>query len=149
MKHRILTITALLLTITFCAIAQEQVQLRFGLPEGVIARLGNGELGQVKYSPDGMQLAVATSIGTWIYDTTTWQPIHLLTDNTTHINDLIYHPTKNTLAISDDMKGVISLWNADEGKHIRNYLFYLTSRIWHSTVMGRGLYSRHFSEKST
>lgn len=115
MKHRILTtITALLLIITPISIAQETL----GLPDGAIARCGNGRLGHVQYSPDGTQLAVASSIGIWIYDTTTWQSIHLLTKNDVGTLTFDYHPKKNAL-VSYENDGTINLWNTVEGKLTR------------------------------
>lgn len=110
----ITTIAALLLIVAPVSIAQET----FGLPKGAIARFGKGGLGDVQYSSDGTQLAVATSIGTWIYDTTTWQPIHLLTKNDVGTLCFDYHPKKNTLVSYED-DGTINLWNTDEGKLIR------------------------------
>ena len=38
------------------------------LPEGAITRFGKGTINDIKFSPDGTQFAVATTIGVWIYD---------------------------------------------------------------------------------
>ncbi len=38
------------------------------LPDGAIARLGRGGLRNISFSPDGRYLAIATSIGCWLYD---------------------------------------------------------------------------------
>ena len=44
----------------------------FSLPEGALARLGKGSIGRgdraLAWSPDGTRLAVASSIGIWLYD---------------------------------------------------------------------------------
>lgn len=119
MKHhiRILTITALLLISTVSSIAQNKPS-NLKLPKGVIARLGNGEIYDIHYSPDGKQLAIGSSVGTWIYDTATWQPIHLLTKNDIASTHFAYHPTENTLATFDS-DYTINLWNTDEGIRIR------------------------------
>lgn len=118
MKHRTLTITALLLIIACSSIAQEQTPSDLKLPKGAIARLGKGKLRSVQYSPDGTQLAVGSTIGTWIYDTTTWQPINLLTKNDVGATHFDYHPTDNTL-VTYDSDYTINLWKTDEGKRIR------------------------------
>ena len=118
MTHRTLTITVLLLIIACSSIAQEQTPSTFGLPEGVIARFGKGHLTHVQYSPDGTQLAVGSSIGTWIYDTTTWQPVHLLTKNDVGVDHFTYHPMKNIL-VSYENDFTINLWRTDEGKLVR------------------------------
>ena len=66
-----------LLICCFSAIAQDYTQ--FGLPEGAIARLGKGELGEIHFSPDGSRLAVSSSIGIWFYDPQTGEALDLLT----------------------------------------------------------------------
>ena len=42
---------------------------RWNLPEGALVRLGKGSVREVLYSPDGTLLAVYSSIGIWLYDT--------------------------------------------------------------------------------
>ena len=49
---------------------------QWSLPENVKARLGKGEItGNVAYSPDGTRLAIAGSIGIWIYDAHTGEEV--------------------------------------------------------------------------
>ena len=54
----------------------------FHLPEGALARLGNGIVAghsrSVVYSPDGTRLAVASSVGIWLFDTDTGDEVALL-----------------------------------------------------------------------
>ena len=51
-----------------------------GLSEGARQRIGKGTLsGRVVYSPDGTRLAVASSIGVWIYDANTGEELALFT----------------------------------------------------------------------
>ena len=53
------------------------------LPEGATARLGKGRIsGEIAYSPDGTRLAVAGSIGIWLYDAQTGEALDLLTGHT-------------------------------------------------------------------
>ena len=42
---------------------------RWNLPKDAKARLGKGRANDSAYSPDGKRLAVASSIGIWLYDT--------------------------------------------------------------------------------
>ena len=49
-----------------------QEYTRWNLPQGAIARLGKGKINQVKYSPDGNTIAVASSIG---FGSTTRTPV--------------------------------------------------------------------------
>lgn len=68
-----------LLTILICCFstaAEDYTQL--SLPEGAIARLGKGELGQIHFSPDGSLLAVSSSIGIWLHDPHTGEELDLL-----------------------------------------------------------------------
>ncbi len=48
----------------------------------LIARLGRGYVQSAAWSPDGMRLAVAGSIGAWVYDASDWdaEPVLLETD---------------------------------------------------------------------
>ena len=41
------------------------------LPESAKFRLGKGKLHDIKYTPDGNRIAVATDIGIWIYEAQT------------------------------------------------------------------------------
>ena len=52
------------------------------LPEGATARLGKGWITEIAYSPDGTRLAVAGSIGIWLYDAQTGEALDLLTGHT-------------------------------------------------------------------
>ena len=56
--------------------AQDNPQI--GLPEGAIARIGKGSVGEVHFSPDGSQLAISTSIGIWFHDPQTGKALELL-----------------------------------------------------------------------
>ena len=49
----------------------------WALPEGAIARLGRGREPDMAFSPDGQSLAIATSLGFWLYDLATLSPIAL------------------------------------------------------------------------
>ena len=46
--------------------AQDYTQL--WLPEGVKARIGKGDINDIRFSPDGNVVAVAGSIGIWLYN---------------------------------------------------------------------------------
>ena len=40
----------------------------WALPAGAIARLGKGDISDVKLSPDGTYFVVGTGVGLWWYD---------------------------------------------------------------------------------
>ena len=50
---------------------------KWALPEGAIARLGRGSVGDTAFSPDGQYFAVGTWIGLWLYELPTLSPIAL------------------------------------------------------------------------
>ena len=94
---------------------------RWGLPEGAKARLGKGDIFQIAYAPDGAQLAVASSIGIWLYDTTTLQEVALLTGHTDKVISVAFSPAGNSIATGSD-EGTIRLWDA----HTRSLIQTLT-----------------------
>ena len=87
----------------------------FSLPEGAKARLGQGWINELKYSPDGTRLAVASSIGVWLYDAQTYEEIALLTEHTQGVNSIAFSPNSGTLA-SGGRNGTIRLWDAVTGE---------------------------------
>ena len=83
----------------FAPHASAQYYTRWSLPEGAKARLGKGEItGNIVYSPDGTRLAVASSIGIWLYETQTYQEVALLTGHTATLKSVAFSPDGKTLA---------------------------------------------------
>ena len=92
--------------------AQEAMQ--WHLPEDAKARLGKGKINEIQYSSDGAILVVATGIGIWLYDATTYQEIGLLTAHTSAVKCLAFSPDGHLLASADDA-GTILLWHRSTG----------------------------------
>ena len=92
--------------------AQESTQ--WNLPEDAKARLGKGKISEIQYSSDGALLVVATGIGIWIYDTTTYQEVALLTAHTSAVKCLVFSPDGHILA-SGGEDGTILLWHRSTG----------------------------------
>ncbi len=77
----------------------------WNLPDGATARVGKGRLSSSKkavaFSPDGRLIAVARSIGVWIYDAKTSRPLALLPSERGKINSMSFSPDGTTLAVSE------------------------------------------------
>ncbi|RKU16939.1 hypothetical protein C6500_17095 [Candidatus Poribacteria bacterium] len=78
------------------AISEQSTQWR--LPEGAKARLGKGLINDISYSPDGKTLAVASSIGVWIYDAQTGEELDLLTGQKAWVLGVVFSPDGKQLA---------------------------------------------------
>ena len=104
---------------TFAFNIYAQDYTRWSLPEGAKARLGKGHLaGVIAYSPDGELLAVASSIGIWIYDSDTGATLDLLTASTS-VSTVVFSPAGRTLAAGSwDDGGIVRLWEVATGQVI-------------------------------
>lgn len=90
-----------------------------GLPDGAKARLGKSTIAwgnSIALSPDGTQLAVATTIGVWIYDTDTSKELALLTGHTDTVTSVAFSTDGKTLA-TGSADTTIRLWDTGTGKH--------------------------------
>ena len=123
-------VALLLVCVLFVQDSRAQDYTRWGLPEGALARLGKGHIGQIAYSPDGTRLAVDSRIGIWLYDAHTGTEVALLVetdpvitvtevglrvdDYTEYVNSLSFSPDGSTLASVS--QGEIRLWDVVSGQ---------------------------------
>ena len=85
------------------------------LPEGAKARIGKGGVYEIAYTPDSTKLAVASTIGIWIYDARTGESIRLLTGHTDYVRCVAFSPDGRTL-VSGSYDGTIRLWDVGTGE---------------------------------
>ena len=100
---------------------------KWNLPEGAKRRLGKGGLTDMKVSPDGTHIAIASSSGIWLYDVNAKQEMNgtessLLTGHKGIVKQLTFSPDGKVFA-SMGVDKTIRLWETNNGK----LLFTLTT----------------------
>jgi len=106
---------AIILFITAIILCSFPSQLS-ALPEGAVARLGKGSVSEVAFSPDGSILAVASSIGVWLYDAHTYAEIGLMESNA-WVASIAFSPDGSLLA-SGSWDNTIKLWDVKSRTNI-------------------------------
>ena len=91
------------------------------LPEGVKARIGKGTVKDLAYSPDSTILAVASSTGTWLYDSNSGNELALLTKNREGTNSVSFSHDGKTLAAACGNK-LVRLWNVETRKLMHTFM---------------------------
>ena len=113
-KRYVLCVGFLLSVILLLPDGFAQGTTRWELPQGAKARYGKGWINDITFSPDGTQLAVATTIGIWIYDVLTGREVKLLTGEMKGANAISYSPTGDILAGAHSDR-TVRLWNVRTG----------------------------------
>ena len=114
-KSLFLTSILLFISVMFLTSSFAQDAPQWHLPEGVKARIGKGRVEDVALSPDGTQLAVAATIGVWLYEAQTGAEIALLTGHTRSAESVAYSPDGKTLASGSGRE--IRLWDPSTQEH--------------------------------
>ena len=78
------------------------------LPDGAIARLGQGLIFDMAFSPDKASLAVGTRVGVWMYELDTMQPVTLFETKRGMISNVVLSPDGKWVATSN-ADGIINV----------------------------------------
>ena len=109
-KVSIFIFFSMLVLTSFATNVFAQRPSQFDLPRGAVARLGKGWIKDIRFSPNSRELAVATTIGIWIYDVATGDERALLKGLIGGANAIAYSPDKPTLAAAHEDR-IVYLWD--------------------------------------
>ncbi|MCG9128500.1 PD40 domain-containing protein [Candidatus Poribacteria bacterium] len=115
--NRILVLIPVFLLFSYNCFSEDYAT--WNLPEDALARLGKGEINQITYSPDSKYIAIASSIGLWIYDSNSGQPVDLITASRKNFKSVVYSPDGKTIAAGS--LGVVYVWDTSK-RELKNTL---------------------------
>ena len=90
---------------------------KWELPKEAKVRLGKGDIKRIRFSPDGNELAVASSIGIWMYSVATGDEIALLTGHTADVRNIAFSPDGRILASAGNDR-TLRLWDTNTGQQL-------------------------------
>ncbi len=88
----------------------------WALPEGAIARLGQGLVENLVFSPDGHYLAMGTRVGLWWYEVETMSPVALWGAER-GVFAATFSPNRKWIAICD-WENIIEVWDIQQGLRV-------------------------------
>ena len=118
MKTR-LSLILTFVTLVFLSNTFAQRNAEPQLPEGVKTYIkSSGRItGNMQYSPDGKDLAVASDMGIWLYDARTGAEVALLSGHNGEVKSIAYSPDGKMLA-SAGLDETVRLWNPKTGENL-------------------------------
>ena len=84
----------------------------WALSEGAVARLGQGMVETLAFSPEGHYLAVGTRVGLWLYEVETMAPVALW-DTERGVFGVTFSPNGKWIA-TGDWDGLIKVWDLQQ-----------------------------------
>ena len=118
MLNSVLISFLVIFTFTPTILAQDSPQ--WHLPDRVKARYGKGNVHEIKYSPDGTMMAVASAIGIWIYDVQTTEARHLLSGHTRAVRSIDFN-ADGTQIVSGSVDETVRVWDVAMGIEVNMF----------------------------
>ena len=111
---------------------------QWNLPEGAVRRIGKGTASDVAYASDGQRFAVASSIGIWIYDARTFNPVRLIEEDTGWIKCVSFSPDGNTILSGGGggMDKSLRLWDVNTGSLLKTFIVKPANKLTYSEIYG-------------
>ena len=111
-KTHLLGFTILLIALLVLSNVFAQDYTQWRLPEGAKARFGKGWINDIKFSPTGDLVSVATTIGVWTYDVHSGKEVNLFTGDMGGANAISYTSDGGTLAAAH-WNRTVGLWDVN------------------------------------
>ena len=99
--------------------ADTHTEVETGTRNQPIARLGNGTISEIVYSPDGKLIAVAGAIGTWLYDVETLAEVGMISGGA---GVIAFSPDGRTLVSANWLDRTVQLWDVSTQKRVGGFL---------------------------
>ena len=91
------------------------------LPPGAVARFEKGGISDVAVSPDENLIAIASSLGVWLYDAHTKDFVSLVAvEGTGLLSKVVFSPDGTRIA-AGDWDGKTTLWDINTGTALATY----------------------------
>jgi WD40 repeat protein len=85
-----------------------------------IRRIGNGTINMLRVSPDGKSIALAGSLGVWLYNAQNMELLAHLYKNAGFVNDIAWSPKGQYLAVANS-NGTVQIWDAKKQKMVQSF----------------------------
>ena len=105
-----LGLTVLLAVLLFLSNVFAQDYTQWRLPEGAKARFGKGWINDIKFSPVGDLISVATTIGVWTYDVHTGKEVNLFTNGDMGGANAISYTSDGSTLVVAHWDRTVGLW---------------------------------------
>lgn len=116
--NSVLIMFLVIFTFTPTILAQDSPQ--WHLPDRAKTRYGKGTVREIKYSPDGTMMAVASAIGIWIYDVQTTEALYLLAGHTREVRSIDFN-ADGTQIVSGSVDKTVRVWDVAMGIEVNMF----------------------------